>query len=30
VRGEGARDKLVEVDGVDDADVVRRALGRGA
>jgi hypothetical protein len=29
VRGEGSRDKLVEVDGLDDA-VLRRTLGSGA
>lgn len=26
VRGAGSRDKVVEVDGIDDADVVRRRL----
>jgi uncharacterized protein (TIGR00251 family) len=30
VRGEAGRDKLVEVEGLDDADVLRRALASGA
>jgi uncharacterized protein (TIGR00251 family) len=30
VRGHAGRDKLVEVEGLDDADVLRRALAPGA
>jgi uncharacterized protein len=30
VRGHGGRDKLLEVDGLDDGDILRRALASGA